>query len=989
MNASSTLVVFLQTSICLSAALAICAIARKSSSVRLLVSQIAIVVSALFMIAGSWLNLSYTPMVTVKVPEFVAVVVPSRDAVKPVQQNARPEKAQTQKQISTSTQIPPFVSSAPAMSFEPLPWTYVVPVVYGFGLVASLVPMLLGANWIRKTRRNSQQVTKGQTFDVLTGVAERTRIRLPELYTSSTITIPFVTGLFRKQVFVPIDWTEGHCEISCSAVIEHEVAHIVSRDLEWKFLCRVACALVWFQPLTWLLFRVMSNASEELCDQSVLASGVASTTYANTLLEIREKANRSNVPGLVIGAVSRESNLAKRMKLILATDPKRIRRASRIVLWFAVFCFAFAAATSTFVFGQRERSEVSPFATRAQAGAIALVDYRYQPIKGAKAWLLVGFGNENLPELRPLEVIGNQAMVTEQALDKSRMSTLVVKTPEGQVDSLRIGPTKEKFTQFNLSKPSTVRGQILMPSGIKASQRLMVVSVTKKDPEWTGVLPLFMFKEIAPTTTLSGDGYFEMTGFPAGSKVRFQVDDDRIAQDWTTMEVEIDANGKSSFFRHQAHLGSTIQGRVLRNGKPVPGINVVAQGQTNRGWGQATSDANGEYRISRLEPEKFNVAAQLVKAQRDEFTAFANEGVVTQYGEVKDGINLLLIRGGTISGTLVDTKGTPVTDGQIGIFGQAYPASTGMVGVEVTDAQGHFEARVPPGDNQVYYMGPDGMSKPILVHVSPDKDSKVTLQKPDPKIQHERKFLEVQALWKGSMADSSILLKDGSRARLLYLCQGKGDDVKIWWPEGNLRTDEEYQQDLAAIDYESMRMQKTGGTIFARIRVDGRPNESNNYVFKSDFSGMWSPTPVTTPLGEHRSEILLSLLPKGQSIINLKMGVPLGQYMNLGNYKVTYAGKGAPGAVFRVTRSQGDIQQINLILPKIYAGKDLRMKAFDKNGKSISLASMSMSSSPLADKMTERDFGFHGPNKIQRVEVSYRDVQWIEFKDIHMKPVTQ
>ncbi len=985
MNASSTLVIFLQTTICLSMALAICAIARKSSSVRLLVSQIAIVVSALFMIAGPWLNLSYTPMVTVKVPEFVAVVVPNGDAVKPVQQNALPEKAQTQKQISTLTQIPPVVSSTPAVSFEPLPWTYVVPVVYGFGLGASLVPMLLGASWIRKTRRNSQQVTKGQTFDVLTGVAERTRVRLPELYTSSTITIPFVTGLFRKQVFVPVDWIEKQCGIACLAVIEHEVAHIVSRDLEWKFLCRVACALVWFQPLTWVLFRVMSNASEELCDQSVLASGVDNTTYANTLLEIREKANKSNVPGLVIGAVSRESNLAKRMKLILATDPKRIRRASRMVLWFSVCCFAFVAATSSFVFGQRDNSVLSPFAARAKAGAIALVDYRYQPIKGAKAWLLVGFGNENLPELRPLEVIGNQAMVTEQALDKSSVSTLVVKTPDGQIDSLRIGPTQEKISQFNLAKPSTVRGQILMPSGIKASQRLMVVSVTKKDPGWIGILPLFMFKEIAPTTKLSGDGYFEMTGFPAGSKVRFQVDDDRIAQDWTTMEVEIDANGKSPFFRHKAHLGSTIQGRVLRNGKPVPGINVVAQGQTNRGWGQATSDANGEYRISRLEPEKFNVAAQLVKAQRNEFTAFANEGVVTHYGEVKDGINLLLIRGGTISGTLVDTKGTPVTDGQIGIFGQAHPPSTGMVGVEVTDAQGHFEARVPPGDNRVYYMGPDGMSNPILVHVSPDKDTKVTIEKPLSRKHLERKLLPWASAG-GTKAGESILLRDGSRARLLFLCQGKGDDVKTWLPDGTSCQGEEYLKDLMAVDF--YNLQKSPQAVFGRIQLINRPNESNSYLINSDFVEQWSSSSSVVN-GGNQSNLLVSLLPGVRSLVNFKMGVPLGQYKIFGPYTLTYSSKGEPGKVFKITRFDTNLQQVEMVLPKSYSDKDVRMKAFDQNGQALEYASTSAAFSPVSNGMLEKTFGFRGPNKIQRIEVSYRDVQWIEFKDIHLKPVTQ
>ena len=987
MNATSTLVIFLQTAICLSAALLICALARKSSSVRLLVSQIAIMISALFMIAGSWLQFRYTPMVTVKVPELIAVAAPANEMAKSAVQNSVTEKVETPKAISATTPTIPSTQPHLAAESKPIPLSGIVTIIYCLGLVASLVPMLLGAFWIRKTKKVSLKVTEGQTFDVLARVANRNRIKMPQLFSSADISIPFVTGLFRKQVFVPADWVDGQCDIACGAVIEHEVAHIVSRDLEWKFLCRVACALVWFQPLTWVLFRVMANASEELCDQSVIASGVSNTTYANTLLEIRANANKSNVPGLVIGAVSRESNLTKRTKLILATDPKRIKRASRLVLWLAVGGFAFAAATSTFVFGQRERSVLSPFAARAKAGAIAMVDHNFQPIQNAKAWLLVGTGGWNPIELRPLEVIGNQAMVTEQALDKSLVSTLVVKTLDGQIDYLRIGPTLEKISQFNLAKPSTVRGQILMPSGIKASQMLKVVSVTKKDPRWTGMLPSFLFKELAPTTKLSDDGHFEMKGFPAGSKVRFQVDDDRIAEDWTTMEVDIDADGKSPFFNHQAHFGGVIQGRVQRDGKPMAGINVVVQGQDKGGWGQATSDVNGEYRIPRLDPAKFNVAAQLVKAQRNEFTAFASEAIVTHYGEVKGGIDLSLIRGGTISGTLVDTKGTPVPDVQIGIFGQAHLSSTGMVGVEVTDARGHFEARVPPGDSQVYCMASDGLGKPVTVHVSPDKDSKVTIQKPDPKIRHEPKFLEVHALWKGSMADSSIVLKDGSRARLLYLCQGKGDKVKMWWPEGNLRTGEEYYQDLAAVGYDSM--QNNSGSIFARIRVDDRPNESNSYMIDSDFVGQWSTSTTKISPGGQRSELLVSLHPKDQSMINFKMGVPLGQYKIIGPYKVTYSGKGEPGSIFKVTRHETDLQQVEMVLPKSYAGKDFQMKVFDRNDKPLEFVSTNGSFTPIGNGMVEKTFGFRSPNEIQRVEVSYRDVQWIEFKDIHLQPVTQ
>jgi beta-lactamase regulating signal transducer with metallopeptidase domain len=317
MNASSYLIVLLQTTICLSIALFICAIARKSSGVRLIVSQMAIVVSAMILIVCSMVILQVKPIVSVSVPEAVAFTVPITNKV--IVPPPRIETTPNQKgdnnlgQVEQRSATNPIYQTTSSFTISKL-----VSIVYGVGLAFSIFPMALGTWWIRRARKICLGVTAGTAFDVVKSISERHGIRTPRLYAGEAVTIPFVSGLFQKQIFVPLGWVNGPCDVACRAIIEHEVAHVVSRDLERKFLCRLACSLIWFQPLVWIAFRVMANASEELCDQRVLEAGVSNTSYANTLMQIRENAKRSNVPGLVIGAVSRESNLAKRMKLILA-----------------------------------------------------------------------------------------------------------------------------------------------------------------------------------------------------------------------------------------------------------------------------------------------------------------------------------------------------------------------------------------------------------------------------------------------------------------------------------------------------------------------------------------------------------------------------------------------------------------------------------------------------------------------------------------------
>src|SRR5262249_42463223 len=68
------------------------------------------------------------------------------------------------------------------------------------------------------------------------------------------------------------------------AVLAHELAHIVRRDLFLQRLSLVYRACTWFSPLSWWLHRHLAELAEQASDVAALEAGADTTDYAETLL---------------------------------------------------------------------------------------------------------------------------------------------------------------------------------------------------------------------------------------------------------------------------------------------------------------------------------------------------------------------------------------------------------------------------------------------------------------------------------------------------------------------------------------------------------------------------------------------------------------------------------------------------------------------------------------------------------------------------------
>lgn len=83
-------------------------------------------------------------------------------------------------------------------------------------------------------------------------------------------------------------------------------------------LAAVACAVFWFNPLVWVATSRMREERERACDDLVLQSGVASTSYAQCLLDIARRSSPSAGSRIALVGMTRGPDLVERVDRLLS-----------------------------------------------------------------------------------------------------------------------------------------------------------------------------------------------------------------------------------------------------------------------------------------------------------------------------------------------------------------------------------------------------------------------------------------------------------------------------------------------------------------------------------------------------------------------------------------------------------------------------------------------------------------------------------------------
>jgi len=213
--------------------------------------------------------------------------------------------------------------------------------------------------------------------------------------------------------------------------------------------------------------------------------------------------------------------------------------------------------------------------------------------------------------------------------------------------------------------------------------------------------------DYAPRDVTGEDGRFTISGLPPNTTAQLRTDADGYAGQHPTRRENWTKTGAA--VRIELQREAIISGRLTRDGEPLEGVRIGAQGQTRSGsigGGDGVADADGAYTIRGLSSGTYNV---IVDAP-PEWTAVAREGVTVEAGQQVGDVNLEAIEGVVVRGTVTwEDTGDPIADAGIGAYGPAHPFTSAWVQRAETDEDGRYQMRLPPGRNRVYVMGtPEG-----------------------------------------------------------------------------------------------------------------------------------------------------------------------------------------------------------------------------------------------------------------------------------------
>jgi beta-lactamase regulating signal transducer with metallopeptidase domain len=143
-----------------------------------------------------------------------------------------------------------------------------------------------------------------------------------QLRQSARTAVPLCVGSLRPLIVIPANW-QSWPEVTLRAVLAHEIAHIVRRDVAWQHVARVASAVYWFHLAVWLVARQLRIEREVACDDCVLGIVTPPSDYARVLLHFAQQLRTCPTFAADAIAMASGSSLESRVRAML--DGRRPR----------------------------------------------------------------------------------------------------------------------------------------------------------------------------------------------------------------------------------------------------------------------------------------------------------------------------------------------------------------------------------------------------------------------------------------------------------------------------------------------------------------------------------------------------------------------------------------------------------------------------------------------------------------------------------------
>ena len=209
-------------------------------------------------------------------------------------------------------------------------------ILWSWVLIAGFSLIYLGNGLFVVYRRIFLHLEPVQDLEVIQQLTQCCRLagvkKVPELYSSGSVFIPFVFGFLRPVIAVPDGFLHPSKQNELKYTLLHELTHINRKDNLWLPFERIFFLLYFFHPVMRWMVRVLNKEREYLCDQQVVRITNQKTEYAEFLLNTVWEYSQQNSNAYILPFADADVNVSNRVKQILAERKKTMLEKVREIV---------------------------------------------------------------------------------------------------------------------------------------------------------------------------------------------------------------------------------------------------------------------------------------------------------------------------------------------------------------------------------------------------------------------------------------------------------------------------------------------------------------------------------------------------------------------------------------------------------------------------------------------------------------------------------
>jgi len=155
--------------------------------------------------------------------------------------------------------------------------------------------------------------------------------RFPGIWLVEGFNQPFVWGLLRGSIYLPIDFLNINRPEHQRNVLGHELSHVLRFDAAVNILQVIAQAIFWFHPLVWWANRKIRQEREKCCDEMAVAHlNTSPKDYSTAILETLAARHEQTRPVPSLAVAGPVKNIEERIKTMLRPGKRFYKRPTLV-----------------------------------------------------------------------------------------------------------------------------------------------------------------------------------------------------------------------------------------------------------------------------------------------------------------------------------------------------------------------------------------------------------------------------------------------------------------------------------------------------------------------------------------------------------------------------------------------------------------------------------------------------------------------------------